>query len=107
MKICALINNQGFFLKIYFVYYRKIKIMGIISEQISGDTINVTINSTNLKFASYNTTNKTLMITFNNGSIYEYYDVPWMIFTKFRAAESQGKYFNTDIGKKYKYKKIK
>jgi len=81
--------------------------MAIISEQISGDTINVTINSSNLKFASYNTNNKTLTTSFNNGSIYEYYDVPWMCFTKFRAAESQGKFFNTDISRNYKYKRIK
>jgi hypothetical protein len=102
-------ENQGFLFKIFFVYYiiLKIKTMGIISEQISGDTISVAINSSNLKFASYNTTSKTLTITFNNGSIYEYYNVPWIIFTKFRSAESQGRFFNTEIGKIYKYKKVK
>lgn len=81
--------------------------MSIISEQISGDTINITISSSNLKSASYNTTSKILTITFNNGSIYEYYDVPWQLFTKLRMTESQGKFFNIEIGKKYKYKKIK
>lgn len=81
--------------------------MGIISEQISGETINVEIKSSNLKSASYNTTQKVLVVTFNNGSIYEYYDIPWQIFTKFRMAESQGKYFNTEISRKYKFKKIK
>jgi hypothetical protein len=29
------------------------------------------------------------------------------VFTKFRMAESQGKYFNSDISKKYKYEKVK
>lgn len=81
--------------------------MGIISEQISGETINVSIKSSNLQLASYNTTSKILTITFNNGSIYEYYDLPWNIFTKFRMTESQGKYFNTEISKNYKYKKLK
>lgn len=81
--------------------------MGIISEQISGTTINVDIKSSNLKSASYNTESKILTVTFNNGSIYEYYDVPWTIFTKFRMSESQGKHFNTSISKSYKYKKIK
>lgn len=81
--------------------------MAIISEQLTGETINVSIKSSNLTYASYNTTQKVLKVTFNNGSIYEYYDVPWKIFTKFRMAESQGKYFNTDISKSYKYKKIK
>jgi hypothetical protein len=81
--------------------------MAIISEQISGTTINVTINSSNLNFASYDTNTKTLTTTFNNGSIYEYYELPWAIFTKFRMAQSQGKFFNTEISRKYKYKKIK
>jgi hypothetical protein len=81
--------------------------MGIISEQISGETINVSIKSSNLQLATYNTTSKILTITFNNGSIYEYYDLPWNIFTKFRMTESQGKYFNTEISKNYKYKKLK
>jgi hypothetical protein len=81
--------------------------MSIISEQISGVTINVTIKSSNLKFASYNTSTKTLTVTFNNESIYEYYNVPWDVFTKLRMAESQGKFFNTEISKNYKYKKIK
>ena len=81
--------------------------MAIISEQLTGETINVEIKSSNLKFASFDTTNKILKVTFNNGSIYEYYDIPWQIFTRFRMAESQGKYFNTEISKKYKFKKIK
>ncbi len=81
--------------------------MGIISEQISGTTISVIINSSNLNFASYETELKTLSITFKNGSIYEYYEVPWEIFTKLRMSESQGKFLNTNITKVYKYKKVK
>lgn len=79
--------------------------MGIISEQIKGKMINVDIKSSNLKSTSYDTESKTLTVTFNNQSIYEYYDVPWEIFTKFRMSESQGKYFNTEISKTYKFKK--
>lgn len=81
--------------------------MSIISEQISGETISVSVMSSNLKFASYNSTSKTLTVTFNNGSIYEYYDIPWQLFTKWRMAESQGKFFNTEISKRFKYKKLK
>jgi hypothetical protein len=81
--------------------------MGIISEQISGTTINVDVKSSNLKSALYNTESKILRITFNNSSIYEYYEVPWTTFTKFRMSESQGKFFNTEISRTYKYKKLK
>jgi hypothetical protein len=81
--------------------------MGIISEKIDGKVIEVTIQSSNLKMASYNTETETLDITFNNGSIYQYNKVPWNVFTKFRLSESQGKFFNEHIGKKYTYTKIK
>ena len=80
--------------------------MGIISESINGKLIEVVIKSSNLQKASYNTETEDLNVTFNNGSIYEYNKVPWNVFTKFRLAESQGKFFNESIGKKYTYKKI-
>ena len=80
--------------------------MGIVSEKIEGKTINVDIKSSNLKSASYDTESETLLITFNNGSIYEYNKVPCTVFTKFRMAESQGKYFNENISRKYTYTKI-
>ena len=80
--------------------------MGIISETINGKMINVIINSSNLKSASFNTESEDLTVTFNNGAIYEYNKVPWVKFTKFRLAESQGKYFNENIARSYKFKKI-
>lgn len=80
--------------------------MAIISEQISGATINVIINSSNLKFASYQTESKTLSVTFKNETIYEYYGVPWDVFTKFRMSDSQGKFLNSKINKMYEYRKV-
>jgi hypothetical protein len=80
--------------------------MSILSESISGTQIEVQIQSSNIKNAKYNTETKKLLITFNNGSIYEYEDVPWEVFTKLRMSESQGKFFNQNISKTYKYNKI-
>jgi hypothetical protein len=80
--------------------------MAIISEKIEGKMIEVLINSSNLKSASYNTETEDLVITFNNGSIYEYNKVPWVKFTKLRMSESQGKYFNEHIARSHNYKKI-
>jgi lysyl-tRNA synthetase class 2 len=79
--------------------------MGIVSEKIDGKLITVTIQSSNLKETTYNTETEDLTVIFNNGSIYEYNKVPWAKFTKFRLAESQGKYFNENIAKNYKYTK--
>jgi hypothetical protein len=80
--------------------------MGIISENISGDTISVEIESSNLKLAVYHTKAATLTVTFNNEAIYEYKDVPWELFTKLRMAESQGRFFNQNISKAFKYERV-
>ena len=79
--------------------------MGITSENIDGKLITVIIQSSNLKESTYNTETEDLTVIFNNGSIYEYNKVPWQKFTKFRLAESQGKYFNENIAKSHKYTK--
>lgn len=80
--------------------------MAILKEVIDGNLIEVDIQSSNLKKAKYDTQNKTLLITFNNNTIYEYANVPWEIFTRMRLSESQGKFFSTEISRKYNYKKI-
>ena len=79
--------------------------MGITSEKIDGKLIVIEIKSSNLKSAVYNTESEELTVTFNNGSIYIYDKVPWAKFTKFRMAESQGKFFNESIAKSHNYKK--
>lgn len=79
--------------------------MGIISERIEGKIIEVVVQSSNFKHLKYDTESKVLTVTFNNGYIYDYIDVPWEIFTKLRLSESQGKYFSQNISKNYKFTK--
>ena len=81
--------------------------MSITSEKIDGKNIHVTIKSSNISAASFNTESEDLTVTFNTGGIYVYNKVPWTLFTKFRTAESQGKFFNEKIAKNHKYTKIK
>lgn len=80
--------------------------MGILSEKILGKTIEIELESSNLKNALYHTDSKNLTVEFKNGVKYEYADVPWELFTKFRLAESQGKFFNKEIARSFEYKKI-
>jgi hypothetical protein len=80
--------------------------MGIIKETIVGTKIICEIKSSNLKRAEYDTTTKVMLVEFNNGLKYEYYDVPHQIFTQMRMAPSQGNFFGTKISKTFKYKKI-
>ena len=80
--------------------------MAIKSEKIIGKQIINEIESSNLTKTVYNLDKKTLVATFKNGAEYEYQDVPHKVYTKFRMAESQGKFFNVEISKNYKYKKV-
>ena len=60
----------------------------------------------NLIKTEYDSETNKLIATFKNGIMYEYEEVPHKIYAQFRLAESQGKYFNTEIAKSYKYKKL-
>jgi hypothetical protein len=80
--------------------------MAITKEQIIGSKIINEVKSSNIKKTEYDTDTKLLIVEFNNGLKYEYSDVPHQVYTKFRISESQGKFFTTDISKKYSYKKV-
>ena len=80
--------------------------MAILKEEIIGTKIINEIQSTNIKKTEYDTESKKLLVTFNNGALYEYDEVPHNIYAQFRLSDSQGKFFNTQISKNYKYKKL-
>ena len=80
--------------------------MAILREMIQGTKIINEIKSSNIKKTEYDTESKKLIVEFNNGLKYEYDEVPHQIYTRFRMSESQGKFFTTEISKKYKYKKL-
>ena len=80
--------------------------MAVKKEIIDGTKIINEIESTNIVRTEYDTATKKMIAEFKNGAKYEYEDVPHNVYTKFRLAESQGKYFTTDISKKFKYKKV-
>jgi len=80
--------------------------MAITREIISGTTILNEVQSSNIVRTQYDTTSKKMIAEFKNGSRYEYVDVPHEIYTKFRMAQSQGNFFNTNISKVHKYTKL-
>jgi aspartokinase-like uncharacterized kinase len=80
--------------------------MAVTKEEIKGTKIINEIKSSNIKKTEYDTETKKLVVEFNSNIKYEYDEVPHQIYTKFRKAESQGKFFTTDIAKNYKYKKL-
>jgi hypothetical protein len=80
--------------------------MAITKEEIKGTKIINEIKSSNIKKTEYDTETKKLVVEFNNGAKYEYDEVPHQVYTQFRMAESQGKFFSTKIVKTYKHKKL-
>lgn len=80
--------------------------MGIKKEIIEGTKIINEIDSSNLILTEYDIETQKLVVEFKNGLKYEYEKVPHQIYTQFRMAESQGKFFNSNISKVYSYKRI-
>ena len=71
--------------------------MAIKKEIIQGTKIINEVDSSNLAKTEYDTETSKLVVEFKNGAKYEYDEVPHKIYTQFRMAESQGKYFNLNI----------
>lgn len=80
--------------------------MAIIKETILGTKIINEIQSSNIKRTEYDTETENLVVEFNNGLVYIYEKVPHKVYTQFRLSESQGKFFSSEISKKFPYKKV-
>ena len=80
--------------------------MAILKETILGTKIINEIQSSIVKKTEYDTETKKLVVEFNNGHKYEYDEVPHQVYTQFRMAESQGKYFSGEIARTFKYNKL-
>lgn len=63
----------------------------------------MTPESSNVSGFGYNTSTHVITVEFNNGTKYDYYDVPEHIFEGMKAAESKGKYLNSQIKGSYRY----
>lgn len=62
--------------------------------------------SSQLKEVEYDTETSILTVTFMQGRMYEYKDVPADVFRKLIEAESIGSYFISQIKNKYQFKQI-
>ena len=64
------------------------------------------VQSSNIVRTQYDTITKKMITEFKNGIKYEYDDIPHQKYTEFRSSQSQGNYFNVNISKLHKYKKL-
>ena len=65
----------------------------------------VEVNSTAISTAQYEYDNYKLTLTFNNGTAYNYNDVPNFVFEGLRVSTSKGKFINRNILSTYNYKR--
>lgn len=64
------------------------------------------VDSSNIASIGYKKTEKLLEIRFNNGSVYQYSDVPQDIYEGLQSAESKGKFFHSKIRTGFSFKKV-
>jgi hypothetical protein len=74
---------------------------------LGGGILNrVPVQSSSLKEVGYDANTMTLEIEFDNGNIYQYFDVPEAVHTELISAPSQGKFFTNQIKGSYRYAKV-
>lgn len=65
------------------------------------------VSSSNLRSIGYDHSSSTLEVEFNNGSIYQYFDVPENVYDELMNASSHGQYFDINIKKAgYDFQKV-
>ena len=65
------------------------------------------VTSSNLKWVSYNSRSHEMLIQFQSGAVYQYWDVPGNISQGLVQADSPGKFFNQNVRNRYNYKRVK
>jgi hypothetical protein len=63
-------------------------------------------DSSNIRSIRYDEASQTLEITFHNGGVYEYYDVPSHVASEFESAGSKGQFLASRIKGHFRYSKV-
>lgn len=66
----------------------------------------IKVKSSNIAAVAYDGEAELLRVQFNNGSVYEYSNVPEQTAQDFVKAESVGKYFHARIKGNFKFRKL-
>ena len=64
------------------------------------------VNSSNVAAVGYEEASQTLQVEFNNGSTYQYFDVPKAVFEGLTNAGSVGGYLNTHIKGSFRFSRV-
>lgn len=66
----------------------------------------ISVSSSNVAAVGYDEDSSTLQLEFNNGAMYQYFDVPENIFEELRDADSVGGYLAEHVKGSYRYSKV-
>lgn len=66
-----------------------------------------TVNSTLLRTVAYDAERQLLQVEFVNRSVYQYFDVPALVYQELIQASSKGAYFNRSIRPHFDYAIVK
>jgi hypothetical protein len=64
------------------------------------------VSSSNISSIGYDNDTQTLQVVFNDGSTYQYFDVPETVFQDFLGAGSVGSYLHQNIKGTYRYSRV-
>ena len=66
----------------------------------------INVDSSNVAAVGYDEESTTLQVEFNNGSAYQYFDVPEHLFNGLWDADSVGGFLAANIKGSYRYSKV-
>lgn len=66
----------------------------------------ISVSSSNVSAIGYDDDTSTLQIGFNDGSLYQYFDVPRQIYEGLLGADSVGRYLNQNVKGIYRYSRV-
>lgn len=64
------------------------------------------VGSSNISEIGYDPMSETLEVMFNNGSVYQYYNVGQALFDQIMQAPSKGQFLNVYIKNAYPYSRV-
>lgn len=65
------------------------------------------LDSSSLVSAGYDPAKQLLEVEFRNGGVYQYLDVDDHEYDDFQGAESKGRYLNTEIKPRHRYRQLR
>ncbi|PSG97666.1 KTSC domain-containing protein [Thermoplasmatales archaeon SW_10_69_26] len=64
------------------------------------------VQSSNIDSVGYDADQMTLEVEFNDGSIYQYFDVPKHVYEGLMRAESHGEFLHQNVKGIYRYRRL-